>query len=90
MHPAHSKGVMQSNTDFTESDEGKNVVNGNGETIGRIVEVKQNGAHVDPDPSVTDTIMSKLGWGSRDEGTYLLDADHVETITDDEVRLRSL
>jgi len=90
MYPAHSKDVMQPNTDFTASDEGKNVVNENGEMIGRIVEIEQNGAYVDPDPSVTDTIMSKLGWGSRDEGTYLLDADHVETITDDEVRLRSL
>jgi hypothetical protein len=34
--------------------------------------------------------MSKLGWGSRDEGSYLLESGKVESITDDEVRLGSL
>ncbi|PSQ03299.1 hypothetical protein BRC95_09405 [Halobacteriales archaeon QS_5_68_33] len=81
---------MESNTNFTESDEGKNVINQNGETIGRVVEVEGNRAYVDPDPGVTDTIMSKLGWGSRDEGSYLLESGKVESITDDEVRLGSL
>ncbi|PSP72399.1 hypothetical protein BRC70_03880 [Halobacteriales archaeon QH_6_68_27] len=81
---------MESNTNFTESDEGKNVINQNGETIGRVVEVEGNRAYVDPDPGVTDTIMSKLGWGSRDEGSYLLESDKVKNITDDEVRLGSL
>ena len=78
---------MDSSTNFTESDEGKNVINQNGETIGRVVEVEGNRAYVDPDPGVTDTIMSKLGWGSRDEGSYLLESGKVESITDDEVRL---
>jgi len=81
---------MASNTTFTESDEGKTVVNRSGETIGKIVDVEGNRAYVDPDPSVTDTVMSKLGGGSRDEGSYLLDADSVDEITDDEVRLGSL
>jgi hypothetical protein len=81
---------MDSSTNFTESDEGKNVINQNGETIGRVVEVEGNRAYVDPDPGVTDTIMSKLGWGSRDEGSYLLESGKVESITDDEVRLGSL
>lgn len=85
-----SDHVMESNTNFTEDDEGKNVINQHGETIGRVVEVENNRAYVDPDPGVTDAIMSKLGWGSRDEGSYLLDADSVESITDDEVRLSSL
>lgn len=88
--PAPSDHAMESNTNFTESDEGKNVINQNGETIGRVVEVEGNRAYVDPDPGVTDTIMSKLGWGSRDEGSYLLESGKVESITDDEVRLGSL
>jgi len=81
---------MESNTTFTSSDEGKQIVNHTGETIGRVVEVDDGRAYVDPDPGVTDTVMSKLGWGSRDEGTYALNSDDVETITDDEVRLSSL
>jgi hypothetical protein len=32
--------------------------------------------------------MSKLGWGDgHDDDTYRLDPDHVETVTDDEIRL---
>jgi hypothetical protein len=81
---------MESNTTFTESDEGKTVVNQNSETVGRVVEVDGNRAYVDPDPSVTDAVMSKLGWGSRDEESYPLDPDSVASITDDEVRLNSL
>jgi len=77
-------------TTITDSEEGKKVVNQSGEEIGRITEVENGRAHVDPDPSVTDAVMSKLGWGSRDEGTYPLEEDNIETITGDEVRLGSL
>jgi len=75
---------------YTDSDKGKKVVNQSGEEIGRIADVENGRAYVDPDPSVTDTVMSKLGWGSRDEGTYLLESDTIETVTDDEVRLGTL
>jgi len=81
---------MQSNPNFTESDEGKSVVNENGMTIGRVIEVEGKHAYVDPDPSLADSIMSKLGWGSRDEDSYLLETDSVSSITDDEVRLSAL
>lgn len=81
---------MESKTSFTESDEGKSVVNQSGTTIGRVIEVEGNRAYVDPDPSLTDSIMSKLGWGSRDEDSYVIETDSVSAITDDEVRLSSL
>jgi hypothetical protein len=77
-------------TTITDSDEGKKVVNQSGDEIGRITEVENGRAYVDPDPSVTDSVMSKLGWGSRDKDTYLLEEDNIETIADDEVRLGSL
>lgn len=77
-------------TTVSDSDEGKKVVNQSGEEIGRIAKVENGRAYVDPDPSVTDAVMSKLGWGSRDEGTYLLEENTIETISDDEVRLGSL
>ena len=72
---------------FTDDDEGKRVVNADGETIGIIESVEAGIPHVDPDPGVTDTIKSKLGWGDADEETYSLDEDSVESITDDEVRI---
>lgn len=77
-------------TTLTESDEGKKVVNQDGDTVGRVVDVRDDGAYVDPDPDVTDTIMSKLGWGERDEETYRLDESTIEDVTDDEVRLGSV
>ncbi|AGB30999.1 hypothetical protein C488_02475 [Natrinema pellirubrum DSM 15624] len=75
---------------FTDDDEGKRVVNANGDEIGIVQSVSGGTAHIDPDPGMTDTIKSKLGWGDRDEDTYPLDDDHVESISDDEVRLQRL
>jgi hypothetical protein len=74
-------------TRFTSDDEGKKVVNADGDGIGMITEVRGDTAYVDPDPGITDSVMSKLGWGDSDEETYALRDDHVETVTDDEVRL---
>lgn len=73
---------------ITENDEGKKVVRGD-DTVGRVVEVQHGTAYVDPDPSITDTMMSKLGWADADEETYPLQDETIEQITDDEIRLRS-
>lgn len=78
---------MQDDTALSESDEGKEVVNASGETIGRVVDVQHGTAHVDPDPGLTDSIMSKLGWAEGDEETYQLDSSAIETVTDDEIRI---
>ncbi|WP_408957780.1 PRC-barrel domain containing protein [Natrinema sp. 74] len=75
---------------FTDDDEGKRVVNANSEEIGIVRDVSAGAVHVDPDPSMTDTIKSKLGWGDSDDETYRLDEDDVESVSDDEVRLRRL
>lgn len=75
---------------FTDDDEGKRVVNSNGEEIGIVQSVEGGMVHVDPDPGMADSIKSKLGWGDSDEDTYALDEDNVESISDDEVRLRRL
>ncbi len=46
---------------FTD-DEGKRVVNANGEEIGIVQNISGGTAHVDLSPGITDTIKSKLGW----------------------------
>ena len=75
-------------TTLTEEDEGKKVYNADGDEIGRVVEVRGGEAHVDSDPGLTDTIKSKLGWGgTQDDDTYRLDSAHIESVTDDEIRL---
>lgn len=75
---------------FTEDDEGKTVVNDEGEEVGMIATVEHGTAHVNPDPGLTDTIKSTLGWGdSDDEDTYPLQEESVASVTDDEVHLGS-
>jgi sporulation protein YlmC with PRC-barrel domain len=79
---------MSSDKSLTSDDEGKSVVNSNGDKIGRVIEVKNGAAYVDPDPGLTDTIMSKLGWSDKDEEeTYRLDPSKISTVTGDEVRV---
>lgn len=72
----------------TDDDEGKRVVNASGDEMGRISKVESGRAFVDPDPGITDTIRSKLGWAKEGQDDYQLHADRIDTITDDEVRLK--
>lgn len=72
---------------FTDDDEGKDVVNDRGDRIGIVTEVHGETAHVDPDPDLTDSIKSKLGWGDINEDTYPLQVENVHDITDDEIHV---
>lgn len=72
---------------FSERNEGTRVVDATGTTVGIVADVRHGTAYVDPDPSLTDTLMAKLGWGTGDEDTYPLNAANVEAVTDDEIVL---
>ncbi|MDZ5809930.1 PRC-barrel domain containing protein [Halorubrum sp. AD140] len=78
---------MQDKSTLTADDEGKNVINSEGDQVGRVIKVEHGSAHVDPDPGLTDTLRSKLGWGKDDEDNYLLDSSSIERISDDEIHL---
>lgn len=78
---------MQNDVTLTEDDEGKNVVNANGEQVGRVVAVEHGQAHLDPDPGLTDTIRSKLGWGNDDDESFRLDNSSIESVSDNEIHL---
>lgn len=73
---------------ITDDDEGKLVVDSQGQEIGMITEVRSGTAYVSADPGLADTIRSKLGWGDADEDDYPLEETRIHTVTDDEVRLR--
>ena len=77
-----------SGTTVSESDEGKKVMNAHGDVIGIVSGVKGGTAYVDPDPGVTDKIMSKLGWSSTDDEDYPLNQSKIDAVTDDEIRLK--
>lgn len=70
---------------ITEHDEGKRVVDG--EIVGIVSAVRNGTAYVDPDPGITGTIRSKLGWESVDDEDYPLRHTRIDAVTDDEIRL---
>ena len=74
-------------SELTSDDEGKAVVSGD-ETLGRVVDVEHGTAYVDPDPGITDTVKAKLGWDDADVDDFTLEGSRVETVTDDEIRLK--
>ena len=86
--PAVGADAMSPN--FTDDDEGKHVVNADGDTIGVVTKVHGGHLHVEPDPGVTDSIKSKLGWGDADEDTYQMDDSNVAEVTDDKIHLERM
>lgn len=74
---------------FTEDDEGKDVINADGDTVGMISEVAHGTAYVDPDPGLGDRLKSKLGWTERDENDYPLQENAVDRVDDDAIYLKS-
>ena len=74
--------------ELTAEAEGKRVVDQDGTTIGTVSSVEGSRAHVHPDPGVSETIKSKLGWGNADDETYPIDEADIESVGDDEVMLK--
>jgi len=75
-------------THISEVDEGKRVVDENGDEVGIVSGFRGGRAYVDPDPGIGDKIRSKLGWENIDEDDYSLEQSDIATVTDDEVRLK--
>ncbi|EMA51433.1 hypothetical protein [Halococcus thailandensis] len=77
--------------DFTDDDRGKSVFDYQGNRVGRITNVENGSGTVetDDDSSLTDKIKSALNWDDDDD-SHELRSDDVDTIDDDEVRLRNV
>lgn len=76
--------------EITEEEVGKKIVDSNGNEVGLVTEVRHGTAYVDADPSLTDKLMSKLGWEHTDDDAYPLQKSKIAEITDDEIRLRGM
>lgn len=80
---------MTQDVNVTDDDVGKRIVSGSGDEVGRVAEVDVGFLYVDPDPGLADKIRATLGWREKhEEGTYRLESNQIDTITDDEIRLR--
>jgi hypothetical protein len=77
-------------TVLTNDDVGKDIVDETGIHIGIVSAVDRRTAHVDPNPALTDRITRELGLEETERGIYRLPESEVVTVTDDEVRLRSV
>ena len=73
---------------FTGDDEGKKVINADGETVGMITEVEHGTAYVDANPGLGEKLMAKLGWSDRDDDDYPLQENSVSRVDDDGVHLK--
>jgi hypothetical protein len=74
---------------FRGDDEKKRVVDHEGNDVGTIELVGDNGEYADVERggSLTEGIMEMLGWESDDDRE--LHREHVDEVTDDEVRLKA-
>jgi len=74
---------------LTPDDESKPVRNADGERVGRVIAVEDGTAAVDPEPGLTETFLSMLGWAEVDaeSETYTLQSAAIEEITDEAIRL---
>ena len=72
----------------TVEDEGKAVIDANGEWLGTVRTVEDGTALVDPAGQLDPTVTRALGWTNGPD-VYPLHAPSIEIITESSIRLRS-
>jgi len=76
-------------TVLSVEDEGKFLMDVEGEQIGIVTEVDTDRqvAFVEPEPGVAESVVQGLGFGDADEDDIEVPADSVATVTDSELRV---
>jgi hypothetical protein len=74
---------------LSTNDEGKYLMDAEGEQIGIVTEVdpENNVAYVEPDPNLTEAWVQSLGYGDADEDDIEVPGGSVDTVTDTELRV---
>ncbi len=80
---------MRPMASLSAEDEGKVLVDADGQTIGIVTSVEENTAFVNPEAGITDALLSAIGRGRTDDDAIVVEGDLVETVTDAELRLGS-
>lgn len=68
------------------ADQGKSVVDNRGADVGVVSDVEGETMYVEPDPTLTEKVMSKLHWQDNDRDHLEVSPERIERI-DDEVVL---
>ena len=76
-------------TVLSAADEGKVLMDVEGEEIGVVTEVDTEAqvAYIEPDPGIGEAVVQGLGFGDSDEDDIEVPADTVATVTDTELRV---
>ncbi|WP_276271343.1 hypothetical protein [Haloarcula litorea] len=74
---------------LSTADEGKFLMDQEGEQIGIVTEVDpdEQVAYVEPEPDVAEAVVQGLGYGDADDDDIEVPANAVETVTDSELRV---
>lgn len=74
---------------LSTEDEGKYLMDNQGEQIGIVTEVDpaENVAFVEPDPGVGEALLQGLGFGDADADDIEVPGESVATVTDSELRV---
>jgi hypothetical protein len=74
---------------LSTEDEGKYLMDIQGEQIGIVTEVAtdEQVAYVEPEPGIAEAVLQGYGFGGADEDDIEVPADAVETVTDTELRV---
>lgn len=74
---------------LSTEDEGKYLMDAEGEQIGIVteVDVEDNVAYVEPEPDIGEAIIQGFGFGDADDDDIEVPGDAVTTITDTELRV---
>ena len=75
-------------SEITDGDQGKSVIDRNGDHVGIVSDVSDGTAYVEPDDDVPGALKSKLGWGASEKDEYALREDAIDEVTEEAVRLR--
>lgn len=76
-------------TVLSTADEGKFLMDTEGEQIGVVTEVDaaDQTAFVEPDPSIAEAMIQGFGFGAADNDDITVPAEAVATVTDSELRV---
>ncbi|QSW99925.1 hypothetical protein [Haloterrigena alkaliphila] len=72
---------------LTDDEVGKTVVDAEGKELGIVAKVDGGRAHVDPNPSIAESVLASIGVEGEDEEDYVVTEDMLDWVGD-EIRLR--
>ncbi|WP_121741537.1 hypothetical protein [Natronorubrum halophilum] len=65
---------------LTDDEVGKTVVDADGKELGIVAKVEGGRAFVDPNPSVAEHLLAKIGVEGEDDEDYLVTEDMLESV----------